>query len=291
MKVFAINGSPAGDKGNTAAVLNPFLSGMASAGAEITKYNIRQPKVKPCLGCYHCWYNNGVCAIKDDMQKVLPEMLEADIWVIATPLYTGGMTGPLKMLIDRTFAASDHHILLLPSGQSGKIPKHKGGKLALISTCGLYEMHYFDSLVRDVEEIGKIKHKEFVGALLRPHAGLLPKLAVPKNAADKIKALFPLIAARLSPTASRAAGDEVLPIDFEMPRRILEEIIKPFARTNAEAACDAIVAAEMAGIQLIKTGKIPWELIERVGQPLCSVEDYVKIADAVHREMFAKNMR
>ena len=38
MKVIAINSSPNMDKGNTAAILNPFLDGMKEAGAEVELY-------------------------------------------------------------------------------------------------------------------------------------------------------------------------------------------------------------------------------------------------------------
>lgn len=290
MKVFAVNGSPAGDSGNTAAVLNPFLRGMEKAGAKINKYNTRGMKIKECMGCYKCWYSHGKCCIKDDMQKILPEMIEADIWVVATPLYTGGMTASLKMLIDRTFATSDHHIRLLPSGETGKIPQYKG-KLVFISSCGLYELKYFDALLEEMKEISRIKGRKFVGALLRPHAGLLPKLAEPKSTADKMKTMLELITARLSPSVSRAAGDEILPINIKTLHYLMEEIVYPFSRTDSEAALDVVIAAEFAGLQLVNSGKISEELLRRVSQPLCSVEDYVKIADAVHREMFAKAMR
>ena len=56
VKVFAINGSPRKEKGNTAALLVPFLRGMTDAGAEVDLVYAAQLEVKPCTGEMHCWY-------------------------------------------------------------------------------------------------------------------------------------------------------------------------------------------------------------------------------------------
>lgn len=52
MNVVAINGSPHGDKGNTALILRPFLEGMKSAGAAVKVFETRTMTVRPCQGEY-----------------------------------------------------------------------------------------------------------------------------------------------------------------------------------------------------------------------------------------------
>jgi len=46
-----------------------------------------------------------------------------------------------------------------------------GGKVVLVSTCGLWEMDNFDPLIVHMKAICRNWAKEFAGALLRPHAG------------------------------------------------------------------------------------------------------------------------
>ncbi|MBP7053361.1 MAG: flavodoxin family protein [Phycisphaerae bacterium] len=175
MKVVVINGSPRGDKGNTALILNPFLEGMKAAGAEVTVFEIKDMNVRPCQGEYACWFRTpGQCFQDDDMQKLLPELLTADVLVLATPLYVDGMTGPLKMVVDR----------MIPLGEP-KIEyrddhcRHPGRatiqdrKLALVSNCGFWELDNFDALVSHVQAIAKNLDATFAGALLRPHGPAL----------------------------------------------------------------------------------------------------------------------
>jgi len=175
MKVVVINGSPHGDKGNTALILNPFLEGMKAAGAEVKVFEIKDMNVRPCQGEYACWFRTpGKCFQDDDMQKLLPELLTADVLVLATPLYVDGMTGALKMVVDR----------MIPLGEP-KIEyrddhcRHPGRatvqdrKLALVSNCGFWELDNFDALVSHVQAIAKNLDATFAGALLRPHGPAL----------------------------------------------------------------------------------------------------------------------
>lgn len=178
MKVLAINSSPNMDKGNTALILNPFLDGMREAGAEVKLLYTKKLKINPCQGCFHCWVKNpGNCFQKDDMQMVLPNLSEADIWVFASPVYVDGVTGPLKNLMDRIiplgqpfFELRDGHCR--HPGREGT----KGGKLVLVSNCGFWEMDNFDPLLVHMKAVCKNAAREFAGALLRPHGGGLRKM-------------------------------------------------------------------------------------------------------------------
>lgn len=49
MRALAINSSPRMEGGNTALVLNPFLSGMREEGAEIELFYTKKLKIDPCL--------------------------------------------------------------------------------------------------------------------------------------------------------------------------------------------------------------------------------------------------
>ncbi len=175
MKVVAISSSPNMDKSNTSVILTPFLDGMREAGAEVELLYTRKLKINPCQGEFHCWIKTpGRCFQKDDMQLVLQKLTEADILVLATPLYVDGMTGPMKNLVDRMlpflepfFELRDGHC----RHPARRDTTH--GKIALVSNCGFWEMDNFDALVAHVKALCKNAGMEFAGALLRPQGPAL----------------------------------------------------------------------------------------------------------------------
>lgn len=178
MKVLAINGSPHRGKGNTALILDPFLEGLRDGGADVELLYTRDLDVKPCLGCFGCWTKTpGKCVQDDDMAGLLHRLREAELWVLATPLYFDGPSGPLKNVMDRMTA-----FLRLAAELRGGRSRHlvedavRGGKLVLVSNCGLWETRNFEPLVTQVKGLSRHVEREFVGALLRPHGQTLRDL-------------------------------------------------------------------------------------------------------------------
>lgn len=175
MKVIAVSASPKMEKGNTAAILLPFLEGIKEAGAEVELFYTKQLDINPCQGDLICWLKTpGTCFQKDDMETLLPKLAAADLWVLATPVYVDGMPGPLKNLVDRLVP------MVLPFFElrEGHC-RHplradvRQGKFVLVASCGFWEMDNFDPLLVHVKAFCRNLNKEFSGALLRPHAGAL----------------------------------------------------------------------------------------------------------------------
>jgi multimeric flavodoxin WrbA len=176
MKVLVINGSPRGDRGATAGVLKPFIEGMESAGADVELVNIQRLKINPCRGCFDCWWKTpGVCVQKDDMKDMLPKLADSDLTVYATPIYVDGMTGPLKIFMDRSIPLlegkwelrDDHCRHPLREGT-------KAGKIVLVSVSGFTELDNFEPLVVHMKAAALNMKREFVGAVLRPCAWVIP---------------------------------------------------------------------------------------------------------------------
>lgn len=171
MKVVAINGSPNENKGNTELILLPFLNGMKESGANVEVFYSNKLKVNPCQGDLYCWIKNpGTCFQDDDMKELYPKMVEADILVIATPLYWDGMTGQLKNIIDR-MTPMGKPFLTLENGHSCHPPRKRieNTKLVLVSNCGYWEMDNFNPLIEHIKRLSDNMHRQFSGALLRPH--------------------------------------------------------------------------------------------------------------------------
>ncbi|MFR6399461.1 flavodoxin family protein [Ruminococcus sp.] len=63
-----------------------------------------EKKIGYCRGCYYCRKSGGVCFIQDDMAEILQKMIDADVIVLASPVYFYSIDAQLKALIDRTVA-------------------------------------------------------------------------------------------------------------------------------------------------------------------------------------------
>lgn len=102
-KVLILSGSPR--KGGNSDIV---------AGAAITYFSIRHAyffhlitgflRALCELFAYYCRDHAGECAIKDDMAEVLQKMIEADVIVLASPVYFYSIDAQLKAVIDRTVA-------------------------------------------------------------------------------------------------------------------------------------------------------------------------------------------
>lgn len=176
MKVVAFNASPKMEHGGTAVVLNPFLDGLRETGADVELFYVRKLSVKPCLGDFACWVKTpGRCSQRDDMDMLLPKLAEADLVVLATPVYVDGMTGALKTIIDRMVPLVQPFFELREDHCRHPRRYEKAGrKLALVSVSGFTELDNFDPLVTHVKAIGKNMGTEYAGAVLRPYAMAMP---------------------------------------------------------------------------------------------------------------------
>ena len=171
MRIIAIDGSPHGEQGNTALLLERFLCGAIEAGAAVERVSARALQVETCCSKMVCWYRTpGVCVHRDDMTDLVARMAAADVWVLSTPVHVGGMTEQMVRLMERTvmllspmFEVHDGHTRHVAS------PYAMERSVALISTCGYYEESAFESLIAQAKDLSRSHHRRFVGSLLRPH--------------------------------------------------------------------------------------------------------------------------
>lgn len=104
MKILVLNGSPR-RQGNTAAMVGAFVDGAAKSGHEVTAVNVCQKKIAGCLACEYCHTKGeGKCIQQDDMQEVYPILEEAEMIVLASPVYYHSFTGQLQCAINRIYA-------------------------------------------------------------------------------------------------------------------------------------------------------------------------------------------
>ena len=101
VNILGIVGSPR-KEGNTEVMVRAALAAAESLGGVKTDIILMAGrKVSPCKGCHHCWFHDGVCAIKDDASEMIQKMVEADGLIVGSPVYFGSMTATLKSLLER----------------------------------------------------------------------------------------------------------------------------------------------------------------------------------------------
>ena len=111
-KVLIITGSPR-LKGNTNALATAFASGAVAAGNEVEVFDAATANLNGCHADKSC-EQRGCCGQKDDGVRMNELMREADVLVLASPVYWSGFTSQIKTAIDRFHP----HILAKPSEES-----------------------------------------------------------------------------------------------------------------------------------------------------------------------------
>lgn len=102
--ILVLLGSPR-KKGNSALLAERIIQGAASTGAKTETVFLHGLNISPCKSCYACQKKGSAgCAIDDDMQPLYRKMIQADAWVIASPVYWFSMSAQTKLWMDRCFA-------------------------------------------------------------------------------------------------------------------------------------------------------------------------------------------
>lgn len=101
-KVLILSGSPR-KGGNSDTLCDRFAQGALDAGHEVEKLRVAEMNIGYCRACYAC-KDTGKCAINDDMAEVLQKMIDADVLVLASPVYFYSIAAQLKAVIDRSVA-------------------------------------------------------------------------------------------------------------------------------------------------------------------------------------------
>ena len=106
-KIIILNGSPR-KAGNTTALTAEFKKGAEEAGNTVTEFFLDSMNINGCKGCFGGGKKpDSPCVQKDDMDKIYPVYKEADIVILATPLYYWTISGQLKTAFDRLFAVAE----------------------------------------------------------------------------------------------------------------------------------------------------------------------------------------
>ncbi|MFZ4437287.1 MAG: flavodoxin family protein [Syntrophales bacterium] len=161
VKVLGLFGSPR-KGGNTDLLLDEALKGAAAEGATVEKIHLSDCRITPCRGCLGC-FKNGVCVIADEMQNIYPRLLEADIVILASPVFFYGVTGWAKAMVDRIQALWARKYELHDPTLGKESVKRKG---FFISVGGTKGQRMFEGAVLTVKYFFDAFNTDYTGELL-----------------------------------------------------------------------------------------------------------------------------
>lgn len=100
MLVLGFQGSPR-RKGNTSYLLATFMQAAEKLGAQTEIIEVTRKEIIPCKELVVC-EKKGYCPIDDDVKTdIYPLIRQAEVVVLATPIFFFNMTAQLKAVVDR----------------------------------------------------------------------------------------------------------------------------------------------------------------------------------------------
>ena len=159
MKALILMGSPR-KGGNTASLTAPFVDELRANGVECTTFDVYDMDLRPCVACRTCqndWTKFG-CPQDDDMQQIFDAALEADLIVVASPIYSWYCTPPIKNALDRLVYGMNKYY-----GEEMGPSIWKGKKMALITTCGYPVEKGADLFEEGMKRYAKHSRLQYVG--------------------------------------------------------------------------------------------------------------------------------
>lgn len=165
-KLMFICGS-ARENGNTTTLVNWVASAAREGGAAVEVVHANEIKFKElgCTGCMGCQQSDKYrCVIKDEATEIVARFPEQDTIIIASPTYFMGLSGQIKLLIDRMYS-------LFKITQDGKQIKHalENVSFALIATSAGAPEHGLNSLSEHATTIARFFDRD-LKTLSIPHA-------------------------------------------------------------------------------------------------------------------------
>lgn len=167
MRVCILMGSPR-KNGNTNALRLPFQDELEQLGHTVNTHWLYGLDIRPCTACRTCqrdWSRMG-CAIRDDVPRLADEILQSDLLVLATPIYSWYCTPPMKALLDRLVYGMNKYY------GAEKGPALWAGKaMALLLTCGYRPEQGCDLFEEGMRRYCKHSRLRYLGSHAERHLG------------------------------------------------------------------------------------------------------------------------
>jgi len=175
MKIIIFYGSIHKKRGNTHVIIEAFSKGAKEAGADVEVVLLAEMKIKNCRACLKCWTKTpGKCVLADDMPALLEKFMQADIVVMATPVYIHNVTGIMKTFLDRMTPIIDPHLIKLDNGDTGHYKRYdQYPKFGVIATGGFPGQNFSEFVSRYFNRLATEIYSEVVFEIYKSQAMIL----------------------------------------------------------------------------------------------------------------------
>jgi multimeric flavodoxin WrbA len=160
-------GSPR-KNGNTYQLLRPFVEELELNKVQYDLIWLYDKHIESCVACRNCqkdWTIFG-CYHCDDMQGIFDKILDCDVIVLATPIYSWYCTPPMKAALDRLVYGMNKYY-----GDEKGPSLWKGKKLAILTTCGYRPEHGADLFEEGIKRYCKHSQLKYIGMLAERDLG------------------------------------------------------------------------------------------------------------------------
>lgn len=155
--------------GNTNSLVAPFVETMVTRGYGCKQYDLCDMSLQPCFGCRKCQKDQTVfgCFHDDDMQQIFDSIMESELIVLATPIYSWYCTPPMKAVLDRMVYGMNKYY-----GECDAKPAlWAGKKLAILTTCGYRPEKGADLFEEGMKRYCRHSQLTYCGMLAERHLG------------------------------------------------------------------------------------------------------------------------
>ncbi len=158
MRILLINGSPKCERSHSYMVAKSFVDGMMQQeDCKLKELTLAKMHLEHCRGCFVCWkVTPGKCAIRDDMDIIMEEILAADVVVLSFPLYCFSVSSLVATVIDRLLPMKEPYNGRAASPENINIMNFRYDlsqkKLVVVSSCAHATTDYvFEPVTRQFE--------------------------------------------------------------------------------------------------------------------------------------------
>ena len=103
MNTVCLLGSPRRD-GNSDVLAHRFCDAAQNLGASVQRADLSALSYQGCVNLFRCKQDLSHCGQVDDLTPILKAIADAQVLVLASPIYFTNVSGQLKLVIDRMFS-------------------------------------------------------------------------------------------------------------------------------------------------------------------------------------------